>query len=57
MRKVLVTGHQGYIGVHLVDLLRQAGYHVTGCDLQLFAGCEWENFVPPISHGIVTIEN
>jgi nucleoside-diphosphate-sugar epimerase len=47
MKKVLVTGHQGYIGVHLVDLLRKEGHHVTGCDLQLFAGCEWEPFVRP----------
>ena len=31
--KVFVTGHKGYIGVHLVDLLKQAGHTVTGCDL------------------------
>ncbi len=44
--KVLVTGHKGYIGVHLVDLLKQAGHSVTGCDLGLFDGCAWENVVP-----------
>jgi nucleoside-diphosphate-sugar epimerase len=44
--KVFVTGHQGYIGVHLVDLLKQAGHIVTGCDIGLFDGCAWEKVVP-----------
>jgi nucleoside-diphosphate-sugar epimerase len=44
--KVFVTGHKGYIGVHLVDLLKQAGHTVTGCDLGLFDGCSWEEIVP-----------
>jgi nucleoside-diphosphate-sugar epimerase len=44
--KVFVTGHKGYIGVHLVDLLKQAGHAVTGCDLGLFDGCAWEKIVP-----------
>lgn len=42
--KVFVTGHRGYIGVHLVDLLKKAGHYVTGCDLGLFNGCEWEDY-------------
>jgi nucleoside-diphosphate-sugar epimerase len=42
--KVFVTGHRGYIGVHLVELLKQSGHHVTGCDLRLFDGCQWEPF-------------
>ena len=45
--KVLVTGHLGYIGSHLVDVLRAAGHRVTGCDLALFKGCEWEPLVQP----------
>jgi nucleoside-diphosphate-sugar epimerase len=45
--RVFVTGHRGYIGVHLVDLLRQAGHQVTGCDLGLFDGCQWEPFALP----------
>jgi nucleoside-diphosphate-sugar epimerase len=43
--KVFVTGHKGYIGAHLVDLLKQAGHAVTGCDLGLFDGCAWEEVV------------
>ena len=44
--KVFVTGHKGYIGVHLVDLLKAAGHTVTGCDLGIFDGCAWDAIVP-----------
>jgi len=44
---VLVTGHRGYIGVHLVDVLQRAGHTVTGCDSGLFDGCEWEPYAAP----------
>jgi nucleoside-diphosphate-sugar epimerase len=43
--RVFVTGHRGYIGAHLVDLLKQAGHTVSGCDLGLFEGCAWEEVV------------
>lgn len=39
--KVFVTGHRGFIGTHLVSLLKKAGYFVAGCDIHLFEGCEW----------------
>jgi nucleoside-diphosphate-sugar epimerase len=38
--RVLVTGHLGYIGPHLVDLLLKDGHHVTGVDLDLFRDSE-----------------
>lgn len=44
---VFVTGHMGYIGVHVVDVLKAAGHRVTGCDLGLFDGCEWEPYTRP----------
>jgi nucleoside-diphosphate-sugar epimerase len=40
--KILVTGHRGYIGPHLVKLLKEAGHHVTGVDIGYFESCNWE---------------
>jgi nucleoside-diphosphate-sugar epimerase len=37
--RVLVTGHNGYIGSVLVPALQRAGYQVTGLDSDLFAAC------------------
>src|SRR3984885_1173631 len=43
--KVFVTGHRGYIGAHLVELLKRDGHTVTGLDLGLFDHCGWEEVV------------
>ncbi len=45
--RVFVTGHKGYIGSHLVDILKQEGHSVTGCDVGLFDGCAWDKVVAP----------
>ncbi len=37
--KVLVTGHQGYLGTVMVPVLQAAGHHVTGLDCGFFADC------------------
>ena len=37
--KVLVTGHDGYIGTVLVEMLSSAGYGVVGLDTGFFAEC------------------
>lgn len=37
--RVLVTGHNGYIGAALVPMLQQAGHDVVGLDYYLFEAC------------------
>ena len=37
--KVIVTGHDGYIGTVLVPLFVAAGHEVVGIDTKLFEGC------------------
>ena len=37
--RVLVTGHDGYIGTVLTSILRNAGHEVTGLDAGLFSAC------------------
>ena len=37
--KVLLTGHQGYLGTVMAPVLRAAGHEVTGLDIGWFADC------------------
>ncbi len=37
--RVLVTGHQGYLGTVMVPILQAAGHDVTGLDTGYFADC------------------
>lgn len=40
--RVVVTGHEGYVGAVLVPLLLDAGHTVVGIDTGLFRGCDLE---------------
>ncbi len=42
--KLLVTGHQGYIGAVAVPLLQAAGHEVVGLDSGFFSGCSFGRF-------------
>ena len=53
--RVLVTGHLGYIGPHLVELLREAGHFVTGVDLNLFEESSLYPHVPPQQNRVMDI--
>jgi nucleoside-diphosphate-sugar epimerase len=39
--KVLLTGHQGYIGAVASQMMNSAGHEVVGLDTDLFAGCDF----------------
>lgn len=45
--RVLVTGHRGYIGPHLISLLKEQRIFVTGCDLNLFEDSCIDSFILP----------
>ncbi len=45
--KIFVTGHRGYIGPHLIELLKRNGHTVTGCDIELFNECQIGEIVKP----------
>ena len=46
--RVLMTGHNGYIGSVLVPALERAGHEVVGLDSDLFAACTFGSAVPEI---------
>jgi nucleoside-diphosphate-sugar epimerase len=46
--KILLTGHQGYIGAVAGPLLCSSGHEVIGLDTDLFAGCEFGDAAPDI---------
>jgi nucleoside-diphosphate-sugar epimerase len=58
--RVLVTGHDGYIGSVLVPLLLEAGHDVVGLDSYLYEGCtigpEREEPVPVVRKDIRDVD-
>jgi nucleoside-diphosphate-sugar epimerase len=46
--KVLLTGHQGYIGAVASQMLTAGGHDVVGLDTSLFAGCDFGTPAPTI---------
>jgi len=46
--KVLLTGHQGYIGAVASQMLTAAGHRPVGLDTGLFAGCDFGTRAPAI---------
>ena len=46
--RVLVTGHNGYIGAVMTSFLEQAGHDVVGLDFDLFAACTFGELQPEI---------
>ena len=60
--RVLVTGHHGYIGSAMVEVLAEAGHAVTGLDNDLYEGCTFGDApldVPSIRKDVrdVTVED
>lgn len=48
MKKIIVTGHNGYIGTHLVRLLSEKGFYVKGIDTNYFNDeCNFTNYIKP----------
>jgi nucleoside-diphosphate-sugar epimerase len=45
--RVLVTGHDGYIGRVLTPMLAEAGHEVAGLDSFLYEGCDFDGSHPP----------
>jgi nucleoside-diphosphate-sugar epimerase len=46
--KILVTGHNGYIGSVMVPMLQAAGHVVTGLDTYLYEACTFGPAVPDV---------
>lgn len=40
--RILLTGHDGYIGHVLTPMLLERGHHVTGLDSFLYEGCGFD---------------
>ncbi|MEZ4456872.1 MAG: SDR family oxidoreductase [Gemmatimonadales bacterium] len=55
--RILVTGHQGYIGSVLTPLLRKAGHDVTGLDTALYRDCDFGAAAPAVPELVVDLRD
>ena len=46
--RVLVTGHEGYIGAVLVPMVRESGHEVVGLDTGFYTGCDFGTPPAPV---------
>lgn len=46
--RVLVTGHNGYIGSVMVPFLQKAGHEITGLDTYLYEDCTFGSEIPDV---------
>jgi nucleoside-diphosphate-sugar epimerase len=46
--RILLTGHQGYIGAVAGPILRSAGHEMVGLDTDLFEGCDFGEAAPAL---------
>jgi len=52
--RILLTGHQGYLGTVMAPILTAAGHEVTGLDSGLFADCVLGSLDVPDAQGLST---
>lgn len=45
--RILITGHNGYIGTILTPMLLKEGYELVGIDSNLYDSCTFDAFPPP----------
>jgi nucleoside-diphosphate-sugar epimerase len=46
--RILLTGHEGYVGSVMTSFLLEAGHYVVGLDTRLFGGCDFGEYKSPI---------
>jgi nucleoside-diphosphate-sugar epimerase len=46
--RILMTGHDGYVGAVMAPLLQAAGHEVVGLDNHYFAGCDFGAYAPQL---------
>ena len=55
--RILITGHEGYIGSVLVPRLQDADHEVTGLDSGLFANCTFGESGPPVESRLADVRD